>query len=94
MQKKGYLKIWLLCINLRNSPCKLMDGPITALQTLDCDWSLYKFIDMNFSKLTHNNQIFRNDFVCIYYPSVKYHLKFLNAKIFASRDLLEISSLK
>ena len=27
-----------------------MGGPITALQTLDCDWSLHKFIEMNFSK--------------------------------------------
>ena len=29
---------------------KLMDGPITALQTLDCDWSVHLFIEVNFSK--------------------------------------------
>ena len=36
----------------------------TALRTLDCDWSLHKFIEENFSKLTDNNQIFRIDFAC------------------------------
>ena len=38
-------------------------GPITELRTLDSDWSLYKFIEVNFSKLTYNNQIFRNYFI-------------------------------
>ena len=28
-----------------------------------CGWSQAAFIETNFSKLTHNNQIFRNDFV-------------------------------
>ena len=46
---------------------KLMGGPITALQTLDCDWSVHKFIEVNFWKLTVGNQIFKNDFVCIHY---------------------------
>ena len=29
-----------------------MTGPITALQTLDCDWFVHKFTEANFSKLT------------------------------------------
>ena len=41
---------------------KLMGGPITALQTLDCRWALYNFIE---------NQIFGNDFVCIHYHLCK-----------------------
>ena len=49
-----------------------MDEPITELQTLDCDWSVHKFIDVNFLKLTDNYQIFRNDvFDCIHYHLCK-----------------------
>ena len=44
-----------------------MEQPITALQTPDCDWLLHRFIEVNFSKLTDSNQIFRNDFVCLHY---------------------------
>ena len=43
-----------------------MDGPITALQTLDCDWFVHEFVEVNFSNLTDNNQIFRNDFDSIH----------------------------
>ena len=58
-----------------------MDGTITALQTLDCDWSVYKFIEVIFSKLTDNNQILRNDFDFTFIiTSVKYHLKLLSVK--------------
>ena len=46
---------------------EFIQGPTTALQALDCDWSLYKYMEVNFSKLTHNNQILKNDFVCIPY---------------------------
>ena len=48
-----------------------MDGPITVLQTLDCDWSVRKYIEVNFSKLTDNNQIFKNYFHCIHYHLCK-----------------------
>ena len=41
--------------------------PITALQTPDCDWSLFWYIEGNFSKLTDSNQIFMSDFVCFLY---------------------------
>ena len=42
---------------------KLLEGAITALQTFDCDWSPHMFIEVNFSKLTECNHIFRSDFV-------------------------------
>ena len=45
---------------------KHMDGLITALQTLNCDWFLYKSNDVDFSKLTDINQILRFDFLCIH----------------------------
>ena len=48
-----------------------MWGPISALQTLDCDWSAYNFIEVNFSKLMDNNIIFWDDFVCIHYHLCK-----------------------
>ena len=55
---------------------KLMDGPITALDMLDCDWSVqdvlsHKFIEVIFSKLNDNNQFFRNEFDCIVYHLCK-----------------------
>ena len=46
----------------------------TSLGTLGCDWSLDNstvYIEVNFSKLTQNNQIFRNDFVYIQYHLCK-----------------------
>ena len=35
-------------------------GKITALQTLDCDSFLGNFIEVNSSKLTQSNHIFKN----------------------------------
>ena len=58
-----------------------MEGPITALEKLDCDWSPHNFIQVNFSKLTDSNQIFRNNIVCIHYiTSVKYQFNLFTAK--------------
>ena len=65
-----------------------MDGPITALQTLDCDWSVHKFIEVNFSKLT-DDQIFRND--CIHYHLCNIS-QIIECKIFAPYDRLEMDS--
>ena len=48
-----------------------MDQPVTALQTPDCDWLLHSFIEVNFSKLTDSNQIFRNNFVGFHYQHYK-----------------------
>ena len=44
-----------------------MGGPITVERLKSCDWSVHKFIEVNFSKLTDSNQIFRIDLVCIHY---------------------------
>ena len=65
-----------------------MGGPITALQTLDCDRSVHKFKEVNFSKLTDNKQIFRNDFDCIHYQSTDNALIISDTKILTSMTLL------
>ena len=70
-----------------------MDGPITVLQTLDCDWTAHKFIGVNFSKLTDNNQIFRNDFDCIHYHICKISSKIIECKTFAPYYFLEMNSI-
>ena len=36
-----------------------------------CDWLLNRFMQVNFSKLTDSNQIFRNDLVCLHYHLCK-----------------------
>ena len=66
-----------------------MDGPITTLQTLDCDWSNHKFIEVDFSKLTDSNQFSGMTLIAFIITSVKYHLKLLSAKF-----LLPMTSLK
>ena len=65
-----------------------MNGPITALQKLDYDWSVHKFIEVNFSKLTDNSQIFRNDFDCIHYHLCKISSQIIECKISALYDFL------
>ena len=69
-----------------------MDWPITALQTLDCDWSVHKFIEMNFVKLTDNNQIFINEFDCIHYHLCEISSQIIEYKTFAPCDFLEMNS--
>ena len=70
-----------------------MDGPITALQTLGCDWFLHRFPEVNFLKLTDNNQIFRNDFTCIDYNLCKISSQIIECKIFDPYDFLEMNGL-
>ena len=41
------------------------EKPITVFCLEGCDWLLHRFIEVNFSKLTDSNPIFRNDFVCL-----------------------------
>ena len=68
---------------------KLMHGPITVERLKCCDWSVHKFIEVNFSKLTDSNQIFRIDFVSIHYTiSVKFHVKYLSAKFLVHMNSL------
>ena len=60
---------------------KVIEGPITALQTLDCDWSLDNFIEADLSKLTDSNQIFSNNFVSIHYHLCKISTQIIECKI-------------
>ena len=64
-----------------------MEQPITALQTPDCDWLLNRFIEVNFSKLTESNQIFRNDFVGLHYHLCKISLQIIDCISFAPYKL-------
>ena len=61
-----------------------MDGPITVERLKCCDWSVHKFIEVNFSKLTDSNQIFRNHFVGIYYHLGEISTQVNECKIFWS----------
>ena len=70
-----------------------MARPITTLQTLDSDWAPHKFIEVNFSKLTDSNQIFRIDFVHIHYHLCEISTQIIEFKIFAPYDFLEMNSL-
>ena len=83
MQRKSFFKIWLLSDNLREIDLyKVVEGPITTLLTLDCDWALDSFIEANLAKLTYNNQIFGNDFV-----SINYHLCKISTPIIENKFL-------
>ena len=42
-----------------------MEQPITVGCLEGSDWLLHRFIEVNFSKLTDSNQIFRNDYVIV-----------------------------
>ena len=53
--------------------------------------ALYKFTEVNFSKLTHNNEFFRNDFVCIHYRLWKILSQIIECKMFARYDFLKIN---
>ena len=64
----------------------------TALQTIGCDRSVHKFIEVDFSKLTDNDQIFRNDFDYIHYHLCKISFQIIEFKIFASYDFHQINS--
>ena len=48
MQTQSFVKIRLLAIKFEKYTNKFIDRPITAFQSLDCDWSLDKFIEVNF----------------------------------------------
>ena len=49
-----------------------------------------RFIGVNFSKLTHNNQIFRNDFVCNHYHLRKLSAQTIECKIFTPYDFIQL----
>ena len=50
-----------------------------------CDWSVHNFIEVNFSKLTDSNQIFRIDFV-----NIHYHLGEISCQIIECKFLWSI----
>ena len=49
-----------------------------------CHWSVHKFIEVNFSKLTDCNQIFRNEFVSIHYHLGEISCQIIECKFFLS----------
>ena len=95
MITKSVLKIWLLSVNFEKftSINLWTDQSQTALQTLDRYWSVHKFTEVNFSMLTDNNQIFKNDFDCIHYHLSKISSQIIECKIFAPYDFLHLNSL-
>ena len=70
-----------------------MGGSITALQTLDCNLSLHKFIEVNFSELMDSNQIFRIDFVWINFHLFENSYQIIECKILDPYDFFEMDSL-
>ena len=62
-------------------------------KTLHCDWSVLKFIEVNFSKLINNYQIFKNDFGCCHYHLCKISSQIIEGKILSPYDFLEMNSL-
>ena len=87
-------------VNLKFGCCPLLEihiyinlcrGPIRALQTLHCNWSPHKFAEVNFLNLADSNQIFRIDFVCIYYHLCEISSQIIECKIFAPYDFLAIT---
>ena len=73
---------------------KLTDGPaiLSAIlaQHFKC-CTVHRFIEMYFSKLTNNNQIFRNDFDCIHHHLCKISCQIIECKIFDPYDFLQMN---
>ena len=92
MLTKSILKIWLLSINFKkfNSINLWMDQSEHFMHWTD--WFDHKFIDVNFSKFTDANQIFRNDFDCIHYHLCTISSRIIECKDFAPYNFLEIDS--
>ena len=65
----------------------VMGGPITVERLKCCDWSLHKFIFVNFSKLTDSNQIFRIDFPWIHYLLCEISSQIIGPKFFGPYEL-------
>ena len=58
-----------------------MDGQITVELLKSCDWSPHKLTEVNFSKLTDSNHIFRIDLV-----SIHYHLSEISCQIIEGKN--------
>ena len=85
MQTKSILKIWSLSVNFEKFAFITYGGPITFERLKCCDWSVHKFLEMKFSKLTDSNQIFRIDFVCIHYHLCEISCQIIECKFFWSK---------
>ena len=62
-----------------------MDGPITVELLRCCDWSVHKFIEVNFSKLMDSNQSLRIDFGSSHYHVGEISCKIIDWIFFLSR---------
>ena len=82
MQSKPFLIFFLLSVNYEKFTYKLMDGPITVERLKCCDWSVHKFIEVNFSKITDSNQIFRIDLASIHYHPCEIACQIIECKVF------------
>ena len=56
-----------------------------------CCWLLHRYVEVNFSKLMDSNQIFRNDFGCLYYHQCNISSQINDCKIFSPHDFLELT---
>ena len=70
---------------------KHVEKPITVWCLEGRDWLLHRFIEVNFSKWTESNQIFTNDFVCLYYHIFKISSQINERKFFIPNDFLVFS---
>ena len=64
-----------------------MAQPIIGRITRDCDWLRHRLIEVNFSKLTDMNQIFRIEFVCLHYHLGEKSSQIIQCIIFAPNEL-------
>ena len=80
---KSFLKIWLLSVNFEKfTSIHLWSNQSQLGVWRACDWLLHSFIEVNFSKLTDNNQIFRDDFAAFIITSKKIKFKLISANFF------------
>ena len=99
MHTNSFLKIWLLCVNFEKFTSTSVEcDQSQRFKMIDRDWSHSMFIEMSFSTLTHNHQIFRKDLVCRHFHLCKdlvcrhFHLckisvQNISCKIYASYEL-------
>ena len=80
---RKYCKSWKRPQTAENLPAhEPMEQPITVGCLEGCDWLLHRFIEVNFSKLTDSNQIFRNDCLPLLSSANKFQLKLMRANFF------------
>ena len=76
-------KFVVACQLWENRYFKRWGQPLTVEHLEGCDWSH----SVNFSMITHNNQIFSNDFVCIHYDLYEISSQIIVCKNFDPHDL-------